>query len=723
MPSNTYSQDSFRIASGLLEPHSVPSNIASAMRDGGLSDTPFRAADWHIDPPTLRLRRGDTIVRVGERAMAVLCCLVAHDGDVVSKRGLLDAVWRGRAVSDEVLTVAVYELRKALGDRARDPRYIETIHGRGYRWLAPVHVVARETLGCASVVAGHPEVVATSVAVPVPAAREGTASEGAASNAAAPEVADPQTVATGTAATGTAAIGMPIPLPESTPSAWATPTTQRGSASLMTRPAWRSPRVLGPPLGLCLAGLCLAVAIAALSTRNRPAASFGTVAVLPLADFAATTGEGGSSFADGMTGSLINALARRGIRVSAHSAVMSFRAQRPTLPEVAAMLGVDAILEGCVKREAGRVVVEVQLVDPRSGQVIWAGREETPAASALWLGRDLARSLQRFTNVVPTEEPDGPRVATRPIAPDVLDQYLTGQAALRTGAISEAASTFEAVRTRAPEFAENLAGLAEARLLIAESTYGATDAWQSARQAIELDPDLAEAHAVLGVVSLIRDWDIEEAEARLRRALLINPSLALGYQFDACIWSLRGDHRRAMAQAERAVRLDPLNAVRYLSQAWLTIFAGEPAEALAIVEAGTSIVGEGEPLAGGELIRAVALELLGRDQEAWALRRAWLEQHGVAEPVLASVDTAFAEQGLAAFYRAAVEHVADQLTPVDRAYFTIRSGDHDRALDLLEASIEMRDPEALWIGLAHHTAALRDDPRFQELLERLPSAF
>lgn len=648
-----------------------------------ISEHPFIADGWRIDPRSLRMRRGGETVRVGERAMAVLCRLVANQGDLVTKRALIDEVWEQREVTDDVLTVAIYELRKAFGDSARTPRFIETIHGRGYRWLIPV---------------------SKPPASPVP---------------------EPASEPT------------PEPAPESAaaPPATAVVTAPRADAAAPSAERRRArPRRLAIVLSIvAIAALAVAAIVVDVTLSRTPTAtlevppSFEALAVLPLADFGTETPIDDTTFADGMTGTLINALARQGFRVSAHSSVMAFRESRPPLSDIASALDADAILEGGVRRDPHRTTVELQLVDPDSDQVLWAAREDMPNESALWLGQRLARSIRRFIAGDQAPGSTAPDVAAKRLSLDILDRYLEGRAALRRGALEEAIETFESVREREPDFAENLAGLVEARLLTAERDPGDVASWRAAkniaRQALEVDPEMAEAHAALGVVSLLYDWDFDRAEEQLEEALRINPSLPLALDFEASLWTLRGLSSKAIAQADRAVRTDPLSPWRYLSRGWHLLFAGRPAEALANFEAMPDLVETRDSAASGNVLRALALEQLGRDREAWALRRAWLAERGVDEAGLDAIEAEFESTGLAAFYRAAHEQLGDRLTTIDRAYTLIHMGEHERALDLFEQAIESRNPEVLWMGLMPHTQAVRTHPRFQDLLARLPTAY
>jgi DNA-binding winged helix-turn-helix (wHTH) protein len=98
----------------------------------------FKVGDWLVVPSLNRLSRGEETVQLELKMMEVLVHLTAQAGELVSKRELIDSVWQVEVISDGTLTRAVALLRKALGDDARNPRYIETIPKRGYRFIAPV---------------------------------------------------------------------------------------------------------------------------------------------------------------------------------------------------------------------------------------------------------------------------------------------------------------------------------------------------------------------------------------------------------------------------------------------------------------------------------------------------------------------------------------------------------------------------------------------------------
>src|SRR5713101_7633728 len=104
----------------------------------------FVTGEWTVTPTRNLLVRGQEQVRVEPRVMDVLVHLAERSGEVVSKEELVERVWNGRYVTDDVLTVTIYALRKALGDDARRPRYLETVSRRGDRWIAPAKSAATD---------------------------------------------------------------------------------------------------------------------------------------------------------------------------------------------------------------------------------------------------------------------------------------------------------------------------------------------------------------------------------------------------------------------------------------------------------------------------------------------------------------------------------------------------------------------------------------------------
>jgi DNA-binding winged helix-turn-helix (wHTH) protein/WD40 repeat protein len=106
-----------------------------------LADASFRVGDWLVEPRLNRLTRGDESIQIELKMMDVLVCLAERAGELVTRREITDTVWATEYITEKTLTRAVAELRRTLGDDARDPKYIETIHRKGYRLIAPIEMV------------------------------------------------------------------------------------------------------------------------------------------------------------------------------------------------------------------------------------------------------------------------------------------------------------------------------------------------------------------------------------------------------------------------------------------------------------------------------------------------------------------------------------------------------------------------------------------------------
>src|SRR6185436_14460817 len=102
----------------------------------------FEILEWLVKPDQNSLTQPDKAVRIEPKLMSLLTYLSEHAGEALSKEQILQAVWEEKFISDEVLTVSIHELRKALGDDAKSPRFIKTLPRTGYRFVAPVSHIA-----------------------------------------------------------------------------------------------------------------------------------------------------------------------------------------------------------------------------------------------------------------------------------------------------------------------------------------------------------------------------------------------------------------------------------------------------------------------------------------------------------------------------------------------------------------------------------------------------
>ena len=112
---------------------------------------PFRLGEWLVEPSLNRVSRGETTIQLELKVMDVLVCLAENAGEVVTRQEIVDRVWATEFISDNTLTHAITEIRNALGDDARNPSFIETIHRRGYRLIGSIEAEVSDERGISRV--------------------------------------------------------------------------------------------------------------------------------------------------------------------------------------------------------------------------------------------------------------------------------------------------------------------------------------------------------------------------------------------------------------------------------------------------------------------------------------------------------------------------------------------------------------------------------------------
>lgn len=241
-----------------------------------------------------------------------------------------------------------------------------------------------------------------------------------------------------------------------------------------------------------------------------------------------------------------------------------------------------------------------------------------------------------------------------------------------------------------------------------------------AERALELDGDLPEAHAVLGVIHSQYDWEWVSAESEIRRAIQLNPGDATARFYHAQLLTETGRPREALGELERARALDPLSDDLAGWQAMTYYYAADYDEAIRRLEA----LARAQPsYATWRYSLGFCYEQKGRAQEAVAEYRAALErmEHPALRAILARGMASLGRRQEAESLLAAASRPAGGSDPP--SYYIagawVALGDRGRALDWLERGYEHRDEELGWVKVDPRLAPLRGEPRFQDLLRRM----
>ncbi|HUX45336.1 MAG TPA: tetratricopeptide repeat protein [Terracidiphilus sp.] len=399
------------------------------------------------------------------------------------------------------------------------------------------------------------------------------------------------------------------------------------------------------------AGFCVFVLAAGwIALRHRQLAAgpprIRSLAVLPLRNLSGDPAQ--DYLADGITEALIGRLANlQDLRVISHTSVLRFKNPQMSVPEIAKILGVDAIVEGSVIRDGNRIRVTAQLVRGATDEHFWSETYDRDMRDTLTLESDLAQTIAEKVEVTVTGREMQRLSAVRPVAPEVYESYLKGEFVLNRGNnredLEQSIRDFEDAVRRDSTFAPAYLGLAEAWTSLGTVTAGVPPAKTRpqvamfARKALTLDPDLVEAHVVLAN-TLQEEWRWSEAEAEYRRALELNPNAAsanagfaswllcegrtgeavtsieraraldpFAVSGESVSWILFQDHRYgdAVRESRNAVALEPDNAGALLGLGFALIANNQAADAVPVLERSVSL-SKGGPAAVGILIRAYA---------------------------------------------------------------------------------------------------------------------
>lgn len=473
-----------------------------------------------------------------------------------------------------------------------------------------------------------------------------------------------------------------------------------------------------------LALLCAAYIIA----RNRPGnvtpPKIKSLAVLPLRNLSGDPSQ--EYLADGITESLVGRLSRiHDLRVISRTSVMRFKDAKPSVPEIARILGVDAVVEGSVIREGSHIRVHAQLIRASTDEHFWAEEYDRELRDVLALESDVAQSIARKVEVTVSGEEHARLTAVHHVAPEVYESYLQARDELDKGENDKSIAYFQETIKKDPDFAPAYVGLASVYDSLGTTLHGASPnevrpkMISAARKALELDPELAEPHVLLAA-AYQRQWQWSDAQSEYKRALELNPNDANAHERFA-VWLLcQGRMDEALAWVQRARELDPLGSAGRTS-GWILFISKRYEEAVRELRAASALTTNSPPPADWYL----GLALIANrqpDEAAKVLEMALSQTDSPA--VMAGLVRAYAQSGR----RAEALHMLDELkrrrqkgyVPADafvNAYLGL--GDNEQALAWLEKGYAEQSNQMALLKVHPYFDPLRGDRRFQDLVHRV----
>ena len=322
--------------------------------------------------------------------------------------------------------------------------------------------------------------------------------------------------------------------------------------------------------------------------KNRAAipGAIQSVAVLPLENLSGDPSQ--DYFSDGMTDALITELSHiRKLRVISRTSVMQYKGTQKSLEDIARDLNVDAIVEGSVLRSDGRVRISAKLIQTSVERSLWADSYERDFSDVLALQSDVATAIARGIQVELSEPEVSQLASRRPIVPQAYEAYLKGRYEIdkRTpDGINAAVRFYREAIAQDPTYAAAWAGLADA--LLNTDTYQLRppadvipEAKAAAMKAMELDDQLAEAHAALAAIRFYHlEW--EGVESEFQRAIALNPGYATAIHWYALTLAATGRKQESITEIKLARDIDPRSLIINANVGWCYYLAGDPDRAI-----------------------------------------------------------------------------------------------------------------------------------------------
>jgi len=494
------------------------------------------------NPPTLRfgpyivdlqageLRRSKSRIRLQEKPLQVLAALAEQSGQVVTREELRRRLWPDDTFVDfeTGLNTAVSKLRDALSDDAQNPRYIETLPRRGYRFLVPVERIAE-----------------------------------------APDSASPTHPA------------------ESTSNEAAGDAPQDSRARIGLNP-WRSPPILAATVLLC-AGI--AYTGWRFYEREHVVGATGSsirsIAVLPFENFSGDPNQ--DYFADGMTDELITDLAQLGsLRVTSRSSVMQYKGARTPMEQIRRELHVDAVVEGSIIRAGSSVRVNAQLIETSDDRHLWAQTFTHDEEDVAALQDDVAQAVAERVEVAIEPSLRERLMNAPPVKADAYEAYLHGIEYLQHHSDADLLKSLDFFKQAAaldPTFAAAYAEMAYTYCLLGDydvlpDRVVWPQAEMNAQRALALDDSISRAHASLALALWRYEWNWKSANIEFQKALALSPNDADTHHFYGLFLATRGDFAPAEEQLKTAEELDPLSSIIQTNIGWLSYYQRDYSSAI-----------------------------------------------------------------------------------------------------------------------------------------------
>ena len=467
------------------------------------------------------------------------------------------------------------------------------------------------------------------------------------------------------------------------------------------------------------------------ATANTAGPAEKTIAVLPFANLNADPEL--DYFSDGLTEELIHALTRlKDLHVVAWPSMLRLKGQETDVSAVSEKLNVKNILRGSVRRSGDRLRMTAQLMNAADGRYLWSEAWDRPAADWLTIEQEIAQAIVEKLRLNFKDEQDR-ALPAQARDPESHALYLKGRFHWNKRTpegLQLAIAYFKTAAERDPSWPLAWAGLADVYAVLASHSMACPEvcllaARDAAEKALALDPNLAEAVTSLAFVRGCHDWEWEEAEKLYRRAIALNPSYATAHHwYGSDYLTALGRFDEAATELETAVALDPLSSIILDSRAYVSLVSRDYEDA----ERRHRHVVQHDPVfyKGWSALGRVYTQM-GKFTEAEAMFQKARALAGDFPKILGGLGQMYGLAGRAEEARELLRKLesisrTQYVGPSAFALIHLGLGEREAALQWLERAVVEREQAVTWLKVHPAWDALRSEPRFQAIVERVHPA-
>jgi TolB-like protein/DNA-binding winged helix-turn-helix (wHTH) protein len=641
----------------------------------------FRFGQFEVNAGRSTLTRKGVPVKVQDQPFCVLVLLLERPGEIVTREELRRKLWpEGTFVDfDGSLNVILKKLRNALDDDADNPRFIETVPRRGYRFIAPVSEIPGSQI---------------------------------------PEPADSVAGALAEADAARAAIVQPTALAVS-------------ARSVARR--W----LFWTALLSVLSVLALSIGLVRRRAAERSQRQKIMLVVLPLANLNADPSE--DYLADGITEEIITQLGGLDpshLGVIARTSAMQYKHTQKSVKDISRELGVAYLLEGSIRRSGNRVRVTAQLIQSSDQTHLWAKSYDRDLSDVLKVEHDLADMAAEEIRLTLSEQVHERLAAAISVNPQAHDAYLRGlqewDQRSREGFL-QAISNFTRATELDPSYAPAFAELARVYSLAPifagiPPSEAAPKAKDTANHALSLDETLSDAHSALAFVKAHYEYDWVSAEREFKRAVELEPNNPYSHFFYSNSYlSPLGFHPEAIAEMRKATELDPLSIPIQSFAGRTFIWARRYDEAVAqyrkVNELNPHLALNHERLAQLYALLGKYDDAVEEETKARMLAAENPERALASMKMLRQMRSVTGPQGYWEGELRLAQREQDPPEGYARPYGLAEVyghlGDKEKAFANLEIAFKERDTQMTELGVDPQFDPLRSDPRFVDLEHRV----